>query len=91
MIQVDLQNIRSFIPLPYQAALSPRLRIDHDNLQNGDGDGGEFTGWVRLSEDNDKAELARIKAASKKIQSDTQALVVIGTCGSNLRERGVIE
>ena len=26
MIQVDLQNIRSFIPLPYEAALSPRLR-----------------------------------------------------------------
>ena len=30
MIQVDLQNIRSFIPLPYEAALSPRLRIAHD-------------------------------------------------------------
>ena len=48
MIQVDLQNIRSFIPLPYEAALSPRLRIAHDHLQNGDGAGGEFTGWVRL-------------------------------------------
>lgn len=33
MIQVDLQNIRSFIPLPYEAALSPRLRIAHDHLQ----------------------------------------------------------
>ena len=51
MIQVDLQNIRSFIPLPYEAALSPRLRIAHDHLQNGDGAGGEFTGWVRLPED----------------------------------------
>ena len=55
MIQVDLQNIRSFIPLPYEAALSPRLRIAHDHLQNGDGAGGEFTGWVRLPEDYDKA------------------------------------
>ena len=69
MIQVDLQNIRSFIPLPYEAALSPRLRIAHDHLQNGDGAGGEFTGWVRLPEDYDKAEFARIKAAAKKIQS----------------------
>ena len=64
MIQVDLQNIRSFIPLPYEAALSPRLRIAHDHLQNGDGAGGEFTGWVRLPEDYDKAEFARIKAAA---------------------------
>ena len=48
MIQVDLQNVRSFIPLPYEAALSPRLRIAHDRLQTGSGAGGEFTGWVRL-------------------------------------------
>ena len=51
MIQVDLQNVRSFIPLPYEAALSPRLRIAHDRLQTGSGAGGEFTGWVRLPED----------------------------------------
>ena len=91
MIQVDLQNIRSFIPLPYEAALSPRLRIAHDHLQNGDGAGGEFTGWVRLPEDYDKAEFTRIKAAAKKIQSDSQALVVIGIGGSYLGARGVIE
>ena len=91
MIQVDLQNIRSFIPLPYEAALSPRLRIAHDHLQNGDGAGGEFTGWVRLPEDYDKAEFARIKAAAKKIQRDSQALVVIGIGGSYLGARGVIE
>ena len=40
MIQVDLQNVRSFIPLPYEAALSPRLRIAHDRLQTGSGAGG---------------------------------------------------
>ena len=91
MIQVDLQNVRSFIPLPYEAALSPRLRIAHDHLQKGDGTGGEFTGWVRLPEDYDKAEFARIKAAAKRIQSDSQALVVIGIGGSYLGARGVIE
>ena len=91
MIQVDLQNVRSFIPLPYEAALSPRLRIAHDRLQTGSGAGGEFTGWVRLPEDYDKAEFARIKAAAKKIQRDSQALVVIGIGGSYLGARGVIE
>ena len=57
MIQVDLKNVRSFIPLPYEAALAPRLRIAHDHLQKGDGAGGDFTGWVRLPEDYDRAEL----------------------------------
>ena len=91
MIQVDLQNVRSFIPLPYEAALSPRLRIAHDHLQKGDGAGGEFTGWVRLPQDYDKEEFARIQAAAKRIQADSQALVVIGIGGSYLGARGVIE
>ncbi len=91
MIQVDLQNIHSFLPLPYEAAMSPRLRIAHDHLQKGDGAGGEFTGWVRLPEGYDRDELARVKAAAKRIQSDSQALVVIGIGGSYLGARGVID
>ena len=91
MIQVDLQNIRSFIPLPYEAALAPRLRIAHDHLQKGDGAGGDFTGWVRLPENYDRAELGRIKDAARRIQADSQALVVIGIGGSYLGARGVIE
>ena len=91
MIQVDLKNVRSFIPLPYEAALAPRLRIAHDHLQKGDGAGGDFTGWVRLPEDYDRAELQRIKDAARRIQADSQALVVIGIGGSYLGARGVIE
>ena len=91
MIRVDLNSCKSFIPLPYEAALAPRLRIAHDHLQKGDGAGGEFTGWVRLPQDYDKEEFRRIQAAAKKIQSDSQALVVIGIGGSYLGARGVIE
>ena len=91
MIQVDLTHMRRFIALPYEAALAPRLRIAHDHLQKGDGAGGEFTGWVRLPQDYDKEEFARIQAAAKRIQADSQALVVIGIGGSYLGARGVIE
>ena len=91
MIKVDLTNIQSFLRLPYEAALSPRLKIAHSHLQLGDGTGGEFTGWVHLPRDYDRAEYDRIKAAAKKIQSDSQALVVIGIGGSYLGARGVIE
>ena len=91
MIHVDLTNIQSFLRLPYEAALSPRLKIAHGHLQQGDGAGGEFTGWVHLPRDYNRAEYDRIKAAAKKIQSDSQALVVIGIGGSYLGARGVIE
>ena len=91
MIKVDLSNIQSFLRLPYEAALSPRLKIAHSHLQLGDGTGGTFTGWVHLPRDYDRAEYDRIKAAAKKIQRDSQALVVIGIGGSYLGARGVIE
>lgn len=91
MIRVDLNSCKIFIPLPYETALAPRLRIAHDHLQKGDGAGGEFTGWVRLPQDYDKEEFARIQAAAKRIQADSQALVVIGIGGSYLGARGVIE
>ena len=91
MVKVDLNNIQSFLSMPYEAAVSPRLSIAHGHLQNGDGMGGEFTGWVHLPENYDKEEFARIKAAAKRIQQDSQALVVIGIGGSYLGARGVIE
>ena len=91
MIRVDLSSYNSFIPLPYEAALAPRLRIAHDHLQKGDGAGSDFTGWVRLPENYDRDEFARIKAAAARIKADSQALVVIGIGGSYLGARGVIE
>ncbi|MBE6971140.1 MAG: glucose-6-phosphate isomerase [Ruminococcaceae bacterium] len=91
MIQVNLANIRSFVTPNYETELAQRLRIAHDHLQNRDGVGNDYTGWVRLPADYDKDEFARIKAAAQKIQSDSEALVVIGIGGSYLGARGVIE
>ena len=91
MIQMDLSHIRQFIPLPYEEARAAQLRLAHNHLQHGDGAGGEFTGWVQLPRQYDREEFARIQAAARKIQQDSQALVVIGIGGSYLGARGVIE
>ena len=91
MIQMDLSHIRQFIPLPYEEARAAQLRLAHSHLQHGDGAGGEFTGWVQLPRQYDREEFARIQAAARKIQQDSQALVVIGIGGSYLGARGVIE
>ena len=60
-------------------------------LQEASGRGNDFVGWVNLPRDYDKEEYARIKAAAKKIQSDSKALVVIGIGGSYLGARAAIE
>ena len=91
MLDVRSFQLQSFLPLPYEEVLSPRLKRAQEKLQTGTGAGGEFTGWVHLPRDYDKEEFARIQAAAARIQSNSQALVVIGIGGSYLGARGVID
>ncbi len=60
-------------------------------LVNKSGAGNDFLGWIDLPVDYDKDEFARIKAAAKKIQSDSEVLVVIGIGGSYLGARAAID
>jgi len=88
------------VNLTYAAqALSPDFvssRLDalqkaHEMLLQGNGPGGDFTGWVKLPADYDKDEFARILAAAERIRKQSQVLVVIGIGGSYLGARAVIE
>ena len=51
----------------------------------------EFCGWLNLPTDYDKDEFEKIKKAAKKIQSNSDILLVIGIGGSYLGARAVIE
>ena len=90
MLDVKLFQSHTFLPLPYEAALGPRLKRAHEKLQTDSGTGGERTGWVRLPRDYDQAELARVLAAAARIQGNSQALVVAGAGGACLGARGVV-
>ena len=91
MLQMKLFQSKTFLPMPYEEAMAPRLRQGQEKLQKGSGAGGEFTGWVDLPRSYDREELVRIQAAARRIQKNSQALVVIGIGGSYLGARGVIE
>jgi glucose-6-phosphate isomerase len=67
------------------------IRLAHDQLHNQTGTGSEYLGWIDLPIAYDKAEFARIQKAAKQIQSDSDALVVIGIGGSYLGARAAIE
>ena len=55
------------------------------------GAGNDFLGWIDLPVAYDKEEFARIKEAAKKIQRDSEVLLVIGIGGSYLGARAAIE
>ncbi len=63
----------------------------HKKLITGTGEGNDFLGWVRLPENYDKEEFARIKIAAEKIKQNSDILVVIGIGGSYLGARAAIE
>ena len=87
MVKIDLTGTQGFAPVPDAAACAAAI----DTLVNGTGAGNDFTGWVDLPENYDRAEFARIQAAAQKIQANSKALVVIGIGGSYLGARAVIE
>ena len=60
-------------------------------LEAGSGKGNDFLGWVKLPVSYDKDEFARVKKASEKIRSNSEALLVIGIGGSYLGARAAIE
>ena len=51
----------------------------------------DFVGWLELPENYDKKEFKRIVAAAKRINKDSDILLVIGIGGSYLGARAVIE
>lgn len=91
MLNLDLSKLSGFLPDDYAAARQADLEKAASMLANHNGPGGDFTGWVALPRDYDKEEFARIKAAAKKIQQQSQVLVVIGIGGSYLGARAVID
>ena len=51
----------------------------------------DFVGWLELPSNYDKKEFKKIQTAAKRINKDSDILVVIGIGGSYLGARAVIE
>ena len=63
----------------------------HEDLHKRASDEKDFVGWLNLPTEYDKEEFKRIKESAKKIQEESEVLVVIGIGGSYLGARAVIE
>ena len=63
----------------------------HQELHKRANNEKDFVGWLELPTNYDKKEFKRIKQAAKRIQEDSEVLVVVGIGGSYLGARAVIE
>ena len=90
-VTFDYSKTSSFISAE-EIGYMKKLTLDaKDVLVSKNGAGNDFLGWIDLPVDYDKEEFARIKEAAKKIQSDSEVLLVIGIGGSYLGARAAIE
>jgi glucose-6-phosphate isomerase len=90
-LQFDYSKALPFLAQHEVDYLTDQVRLAHDQLHKGSGAGSDYLGWIDLPVNYDKEEFARIGAAAKRIQSDSEALVVIGIGGSYLGARAAIE
>ena len=63
----------------------------HKDLHRRKDDEKDFVGWLELPTNYNKQEFERIKKAARRIQKDSDILIVIGIGGSYLGARAVIE
>ncbi|HAP34183.1 MAG TPA: glucose-6-phosphate isomerase, partial [Lachnospiraceae bacterium] len=90
-VTFDYSATKKFISQDEVKFITAQTEAAKKEVLDGNGAGNDFLGWVDLPENYDKEEFARIKAAAKKIISDSEVFVVIGIGGSYLGARAAIE
>ncbi|MBR4081149.1 MAG: glucose-6-phosphate isomerase [Clostridia bacterium] len=90
-MNLKMTGLAGFVEQREIDCMAPLMDTVNEQLLSGKGAGNDFLGWLDLPVNYDKEEFARIQAAAKKIQSDSDVLVVIGIGGSYLGARAAIE
>lgn len=90
-VTFDYSKAASFINANEMKYMEKLVLDAKETLVSKTGAGNDFLGWIDLPVDYDKDEFARIKQAAKKIQEDSDVLLVIGIGGSYLGARAAIE
>lgn len=81
-LKLNTKYLESFINPDELKGIKSQVETAAKTLHDKNGLGSDFLGWLSLPTEYDKEEFARIKAAAKKIQSNSDVLIVIGIGGS---------
>ena len=91
MTGFDYSNAMKFVRPHEVDSMKAITLAAADLLKSRKGAGNDFLGWIDLPVAYDKDEFNRIEMAAKKIQSDSEILLVAGIGGSYLGARAAIE
>ena len=91
MIKIDISQIHDFIPGNGIKALEPSIKDAILALENGNGAGNDFIGWMNLASKTDKSLIDAIEDTARQLRENCEVVVVAGIGGSYLGSRAVIE
>ncbi len=91
MIKIDISRILDFIPQSEIKALEPQVKDAILKLENGNGAGNDFIGWMNLASKSDKGLIDAIEDTAKVLRENCEVVIVAGIGGSYLGSRAVIE
>ena len=90
-ISVNFEGLTYYVTNEELEGIKPQVLAAHDAIENRSGAGRSMLGWKDLPENIKEEEIKKINEAADKIRANSQVLVVIGTGGSYLGARAVIE
>lgn len=91
MIKIDISQVYGFVPESSVVALEPEIKSAIKKLEEGNGEGNDFIGWMNLASQTGKDLLDDIKATAEVLRQNCDVVIVAGIGGSYLGARAVIE
>lgn len=90
-VSVNFEGLIYYIEDAEMQQMEQEVLAAHDALENRTGAGRSMLGWKDLPERITEEEITKIKNAADKIRTQAEVLVVIGTGGSYLGAKAVID
>ena len=89
-IKLDVSTAESFLPAGAVDGLAAAVSVVATELENGQGPGSEYLGWLGLPAAITEAELAAMQDSGDRARA-AEVYVVVGIGGSYLGARAVLE
>ncbi len=90
-MKLCLKNAASFVPAGTMERLAAETAAANELLENGQGAGNDFLGWVHLPSQTTEAFLNEVQAVANQLRAKAEIIVVAGIGGSYLGPRAVNE
>ncbi|MCD7958710.1 MAG: glucose-6-phosphate isomerase [Ruminococcus sp.] len=90
-VKLNTKYLEGFVGKDELEGIRHQVEASAKKLHEKSGLGSDFLGWLTLPTDYGKEEFERIQAAAKKIQQNSDVLIVIGIGGSYLGACAAIE